>query len=161
MRISIRIQGILLLLACASPLAAQAGIGAAGGHATSEAVSFSYSVGQVFNNVISNSEYYISQGIQHPLLLLISETPVQEAETAGIKIYPNPAADALHIERQATKQERCRVLLMNMQGQVLIDRTFDAAEFVLPLESIAAGHYLLKINTGESGTNTYKILKAK
>jgi hypothetical protein len=154
-------QVMLLLLACASPLAAQAGIGVAGGHATSEDISFSYSVGQVFNNAISNPEYYVSQGIQHPMLLVISETPAHAAETAGIKIYPNPAADVLHIKRQATEQERCRVLLMNMQGQVLIDRTFDVAEFALPIESIAAGHYLLKICTGKSGTNTYKILKAK
>jgi hypothetical protein len=161
LRTAIRVQGSFFLLACASPLIAQAGIGIAGGHATSEDISISYSVGQVFNNAFSHPDYYVSQGIQHPMLLWINQTPVQEMETAGIRIYPNPVANALHIERQSTDLQRCRVLLINMQGQVLIDKTFDAAEIVLPIESIAVGSYLLKINIGKLETYTYTILKAK
>jgi hypothetical protein len=160
-QVSYRLPGMLLLLACGSSLSAQAGVGSAGGHATSEEISFSYSVGQVFNNVISNSEYYVSQGIQHPKLLVISETPVYAAASFDLKVYPNPATDALHVESQSGEQGDYQVLLMNMQGQVLINKTFESNAFVLPLESVGAGSYLLKIITGKTETITYKILKAK
>lgn len=157
----IRALGVLFLCACTSNLVAQAGIGVSGGHVTSDEISFSYSVGQVFNNTLSNPEYFISQGIQHPMLLVITETSVQTEEIAGMKVYPNPAANQLYIKKQVPDQERSRVLLLNMQGQVLIDKTFDTNEFVLPLETIGTGHYVLKVITEKSETNTFNIIKAK
>jgi hypothetical protein len=92
---------------------------------------------------------------------VFTETRVQTEQAAGIKVYPNPVADQLYIVTQEQDQERCRVLMVNMQGQILIDKTFDAAEFMLPLESIGAGHYLLKVIHGNIVTNTFKIIKSK
>jgi hypothetical protein len=149
------------MLAGMSHLFGQAGIGVAGGHVSSDEISFSYSVGQVFNHAISNAEYYVSQGIQHPMLLVISEVPEHATEIFGVKVYPNPATEVLYIDRLSDERGDCRVLLMNMQGQVLISKTFDNHAFILPLESVGAGSYLLKIFNGKSETNTYKILKAK
>jgi hypothetical protein len=156
-----RIQGMMLLLSCASSLAAQAGIGASGGHATSEEISFSYSVGQVFNNEISNAGYYVSLGIQNPMLLVVTETQVHTDEAVGMEVYPNPVADQLHIVIQEQGQERCRVLIVNMQGKILIDKTFDVTEFVISLKTINTGHYLLKVIRGNTVTKTFKIIKSQ
>lgn len=156
-----RLTGVLAFIAFASPAFSQAGIGVSGGNASSEEIHISYSVGQVFNNVLGDPDYYVSQGIQHPMLLVMDVTTVAAKKAAEMKIYPNPASEQLHIVRQVTGKERCRVLLMNMQGQVLIERTFETAEFTIPLETLGAGTYLLKIISGKSQPNTFNVIKAK
>ena len=160
-RICTRLQVILLLLPCASSLVAQAGTGIAGGHTTSEDLHFSYSVGQVFNDAISHSEYFVSHGIQHPMLLVIFETTLDLEKSLRMNVYPNPVADQLHIEWQSPGMDGCRVLLVNMQGKVLIDRVFETTDLTIPLETIGAGHYVLKVITGKLESNTFQIIKAK
>ena len=161
LHLNFRMQVMLLLFAWVLSLSAQSGTGSSGGHVTSEDIHFSYSVGQVFNDAISHPEYFISQGIQHPMLLVIIETTLDTERTVRMNVYPNPVGDQLHIELQSQCQVECRVLLLNMQGQVLIEKAFETADLTLPLETIGPGNYVLKVVTGKLECNTFKIIKVK
>ena len=155
------LSGILLLLTSAQSLKAQAGLGAAGAHVATESFNFSYSVGQVFNIAVKQSDYYVSQGIQHPRLMVFSDTPSDREEFLQMKVYPNPVAHELHISLNRAESTSCVLQLINMNGQVLMERSIESNEYTLPMGAYDAGCYLLKILTDESAPLAFKIIKTQ
>lgn len=158
----IRITGfhLLLMMGPVGLLSAQSGVGLAGGHFADEQISVSYSVGQVFNTAMSQSDYYVSQGMQHPLLLLINEFTGQEMEHV-LKVYPNPVDAQLHFEINDTGLEKYRVLLFDMQGQLLEERSDIADGNVLDMAHLLPGNYVVKVISNGNIIKTYKIIKSQ
>ena len=153
--------GILLLLTGTQSLKAQAGLGAAGAHVATDEFNFSYSVGQMFNIAIKQSDYYVSQGIQHPMLMVLSDTPPDGEESVQMNVYPNPVAHELYIGLHQIENKGCIIQLMNMNGQVLIERSIESENYVLSLEAYDAGQYLLRVVPCNSDPKTFKIIKTK
>lgn len=155
------LNGMLLLLAGPQSLRAQAGVGAAGAHVATDEYNYSYSVGQIFNIAIKQSDYYVSQGIQHPILMVLSDLPPEVEESVQIKVYPNPVARELHIKLDHKEISRCFIQLTNMNGQVLMERNIEQENDVLSMEVYDAGQYLLRLVPDNSDPRTFKIIKTK
>lgn len=155
------LSGILPLLTGTQLLKAQAGLGAAGAHVATDKFNFSYSVGQIFNVAIKQSDYYVSQGIQHPLLLMLSDASPAGEMPLQIIVYPNPVAHELHIGLQKEEITGGIIQLTNINGQVLFERNIVSEDEVLSMEAYDAGQYLLRVLPGNSDPRTYKIIKTK
>lgn len=155
------LNGALLLLTSSYVLSAQAGLGTAGAHVATEEFSFSYSVGQIFNVAMNQSDYYVTQGIQHARLMVFSDSPRDTEQSSVMKVYPNPVAHELHITLPHTGSSGCLLRLFNMEGQLLIEKFADSGHVVLSLEALDDGLYLFNILPGNSDPRTFKIIKTK
>jgi hypothetical protein len=152
---------MMVLLMCSYALSAQAGLGAAGGHVASDELGFSYSVGQVFNLAIKQSDYYITQGIQHPVWMRTSDIPPVVQAPLKLDAYPNPVTRELYIRLEDAGDKGCILQLLNMSGKVMIERFVGSEEYVLSLEAFEAGCYLLRFIPSESAPRTFKIIKTE
>lgn len=155
------LNGTLILLTGTQSLKAQAGLGAAGAHVTTDEFSFSYSVGQIFNIALNQSDFYVSQGIQHPTLMVLGDKPPGVEESLKINVYPNPVARELHIKLEQKEISGCSIQLTNMNGQVLLERNIRSENDVLSMEAYDAGQYLLRVVPRHSDSRTFKIIKTK
>lgn len=157
--ICLKVVILLIILSTSSAGMAQAGVGTAGGNVSDETIGYSFSVGQVFNDEISQADYYVSQGIQHSMLLIFKMTLAEYEKNAELKVYPNPASDRVHIILPSDNPQKSRVQLLNIQGRVLVDKSYNEVEFSFSLATIAPGNYILKVLTGKSEQNIFKIIK--
>jgi hypothetical protein len=94
---------------------------------------------------------------------LISETYVPATgigdlakdENNGIKVYPNPFTDGIHVEGLKTSAV---VSLTDLTCRVLLIRVMER-DGTIPANSLPAGMYILKIITGEGSTDQKLIKK--
>jgi len=156
-----RVWALPLLLILASPLSAQAGLGSAGGHTEEGQYRLNYSVGQVFNAAIEQSDVYISQGIQHPFPVMING--IRSREVAGtdsvLVVFPNPVTEELYIHFTEPLVREFQVQLFRMNGELLMQKTFDTVPVRLPMNDSPPGSYLLSIQAGGLPVQTITIIK--
>lgn len=144
-------------------LSAQSGFGIAGGLIESDGYSLSYSVGQVFNTVIEDHDYYISQGLQHPTLLVIQGDMAAELlkNDSMFLVFPNPVSDELHIKLVNTRYEKYEAQVVNIFGKIVMKRRFDSDQLTLPMDDVDPGNYLVSILFGETDIKTFMIIKIR
>lgn len=80
---------------------------------------------------------------------------VPESAAATLTVYPNPAADRVMVESDATVEH---YELYDMKGALLRHAAVGQSEFVIDLETLPAGTYLLKTVT-ESAVLTRRFVK--
>ena len=75
----------------------------------------------------------------------------------GVKIYPNPAKDILHIDLQNMIIQNCNIAIHDMLGRTLIHNNFstniDNNDIKINLEKFHPGIYLISIETNDSKLN--------
>jgi hypothetical protein len=76
---------------------------------------------------------------------------------SGIRFYPNPTDGKLYITAGRVSLLNSRITVMNVLGQVVLDRIFDADQGWIDLSGKTKGLYYLKI-TGNSWSETGKII---
>jgi uncharacterized repeat protein (TIGR01451 family) len=113
----------------------------------------------VVNDIMSSkSEIYFDYNA--PILTNTVSTQVTALGTAdyiksNFKVYPNPAANYLIIEANASMEAHYQI--MDVNGKVL---QFDTIESLKPIDisSLQSGFYLVNITTNQ-GKATYKLIK--
>lgn len=82
--------------------------------------------------------------------------PVQAA-TDDFNAFPNPAHSELNIRWSARAEETATLTLMDMTGRTVAEVTTDSRKgentYVLPVDRLAPGHYLVRL---QSGTHQYR-----
>jgi hypothetical protein len=79
---------------------------------------------------VSNTIYYSTIGLR-------------EANTAGVKIYPNPTSDELHISSPGRKFQR--IELYDLRGRKVLSKAFNSTRGKLDLKNLPPSSYLLEI----------------
>ena len=74
------------------------------------------------------------------------DTRTIEPELAQMEAYPNPARDRLNIRADAPIQE---VMLIGMLGNVVYQGQPDSADYVINLQGLREGTYILRATTAE------------
>jgi hypothetical protein len=72
-----------------------------------------------------------------------------EPHNTGIRFYPNPAQNALHIE--STLQEALILSVTDMQGKVIDSRTFEGTLVPYSVADYPEGIYLMRITNSQGG----------
>jgi hypothetical protein len=121
-------------------------------------ISFPQSIGQSsVTGVFNNTAVSVRQGFIQPVRINKSQPATI---TFDVDIYPNPFTEEVVISFPDLVSERIHLTLYDLQGKILFSQEYAVlSEIRLPINSIPAGFYILKIKTGNQ-LITRKIVKA-
>ncbi|AWA28757.1 hypothetical protein HYN48_00880 [Flavobacterium magnum] len=110
--------------------------------------------------LVSGTTYYASQNdgsCDSDVRLAVTVTTgacleVEQLESDALNVYPNPVADFVTI---SYTRDISHVQVVNMIGQIVLDRKINSAETRLDMSQLAAGTYLVKV----SADNLFKTIK--
>ena len=86
----------------------------------------------------------------------IGESTGTQNLSFDVMIYPNPIANKLYIN----SEEKAIALLMNLNGQILIEKNIQQGKNFLNTENLEAGNYLLQLTNGAENYSQ-KVIKIK
>ena len=69
-------------------------------------------------------------------------------ETMFLVVYPNPAKDQLKILMRNAPQQEVSIQVVDLQGKVVIQQQFTDEAFIIPIQQLAGGTYLLQVESG-------------
>jgi hypothetical protein len=83
---------------------------------------------------------------------------VQPERTDDIRVYPNPAADVVYIDRPSDSQAIAKIRLFDMQGRLVTDRIFNGNSIQIDVKHFPAGVYKIVVNGDSSFTKSLVVL---
>jgi hypothetical protein len=102
---------------------------------------------------IDGSAAIVSQVIR------LERSPIQ-----SVKCFPNPIVNQAQIELVAQKAAQVQLMLMNMQGQIILNSKVQLNEgmnlITLPTNHLPASNYMLNIYSGQQSIGQLQLLKA-
>lgn len=168
-----KLRFIIFILICSGMLVLQAQenttihqvIPAAGGEATGDGGSASYSVGQTFYKTTPGTDnHYIAEGVQQPFEISI-ETGIEEALGINLIIsaYPNPAQDFLILRIDNTAEmlnyEVLRIQFYDLNGKLLVNKKVNGNSTNIDMSLYVPGTYFLKVIEGKREVKVFKVIK--
>ena len=73
-------------------------LNATGEDISSQTGSVSYTIGQISYSSQNSDKFYVSEGIQQPLIISITPIDINEENSFKVAAYPNPVANYFTIE---------------------------------------------------------------
>lgn len=147
----------LLVLSIGQAQAQQAVV-PAGGEATGNGGTVSYTTGQVTSATVSSSNGSVAQGVQQPYEViatsLVQESNGQLLATA----FPNPASSFINIHIQSMVDQG-NYRLMDALGQLVLQGRFGGTDDTIDLASLPAASYHLVLFTGAKPIGTFTVIK--
>ena len=148
----------ILLLSVLNNLQAQEIVSIAGGEASGDGGSASYTIGQaVYTTHQGTDGNSIAQGVQQPVeistVLGINETTIN----LKVSVYPNPTTN--HLTLKTEKTEGLTVLLYDLQGKLIESKKVTTKTSTIKLEKLAAATYFLKVVKNNKPIRIFKIIK--
>jgi len=140
-------------------LMAQQAIPAAGGNAIGFGGSVSYSVGQAFFQVHSDSSGEVRQGVQQPFEIYTVSVEHETDIPIKLNAFPNPAQDVLTLEISSGTIANYSYRLYDMQGKLLENNIITDMHTHLSVGHLPVGTYLLNISHENKVVKGYKIVK--
>lgn len=125
------------------------------GIASTSSVSFSQTIGEAAVELVSSSDFILTQGFQQPSVKLVWEPP---HEGNGFNVYPNPATDHITIKLFGDIPREFRIDIINIAGLKLYTEklTFTDKfyiEKVIPLSNFSFGVYYVRIMSSDKEIN--------
>ncbi len=133
-----------------------------GNHSTKGPISLEWTLGEPMVQTFGNKAPILTQGLHQPC---IYATSLEEHLAVGmkVKVFPNPAADYIHIHIVGQEELQPRLKLHDLQGKCIIDRPLNKGAMIeeeVNLSSYPENIYILTILIGNGGSyKTYKIQK--
>lgn len=140
------------------PLQGQAAWITTGRQVTNNQGSVDYSVGQLFFTTTFTSPFSVWPGVQQPAETTLTFTQNFGLDVLLLKVFPNPAYEAVRIYFEPRPQESFLMSLYNLQGQLLMAGKITSNQ-ELTLSSLEPGIYLLRISASSGDFRTYKVNK--
>lgn len=133
--------------------ASGSGIYAAGEQVTVQAVAnqgWAFLYWTENGNVVATTSSYTFTATSSRTLIaqMLSTVGTEELTAAGIKVYPNPAKELLHIEIDATADLKATTIqLVNSFGQLVFEKTVSASDHYLSIDirGFAEGIYSIRL----------------
>ena len=113
-----------------------------GGSASNGTVQMVYTAGENFVREADVSTTHLSEGFIGPDLVTFMNVK-NYAPLEGVRIYPNPVKDYLHIGFE--NQTHYVIRLYDMSGKLILERQTDGRDIQLDLRNLHSGLYLLGI----------------
>lgn len=132
----------------------------AGGEASGEAGSVSFSIGQLSYVTISDKKLEVFQGVQLPVYIETDiSTPIAKTFNMDIQAYPNPTTDYFVINLKNYENEKLSYNFYNLQGKLIDSQPINSAKTRVDCTNLQAAVYLLSINYNNIPIKTLKIIK--
>lgn len=135
-------------------------ISTAGNQLKTNALSISWSIGEITTETLSASDLELTQGFHQGKYLI---TAVEEIvpNQPQIKIYPNPATDFFYIKlpSEIIMQKSVNAKIITMQGQTILSKTLTNNEQKIDIQGFANSIYILHITFDGESRRIFKIVK--
>jgi len=149
---------IVTILLISTVLVAQSTVVVSGGNASGNG-SVSYTVGQVVYTSTIVSSGSVLQGIQQSVELFTLSNPGLQTLVLEAFTYPNPATNNVNLVLKNTDLQGLSYILFDLKGTTILEGAVDQDRTLIPLEKMAVGIYILKVNQLNSELKTFKIIK--
>lgn len=154
---------LLILLAIAvslGSLQAQKAIVTAGAKAIGGTGSASYSVGQVFYAPIKSTGGIVEPGVQQSYAVSVINS-VDDAPAIDLvfSVYPNPVTESLQLTVDDPVSTAYFYQLFNLNGQLIIADRIRSGVQSIPVSTLAAGAYILKVSSAGKELKSFRIIK--
>jgi len=148
---------VLLLLGLGiTTLQAQQSANASGGNATGSGGSASYSIGQVAYTYNPGSS---NQGVQQPYEFFTTGIDNNKDISLSITVFPNPAQSTVTLKVENQLSENLYYQLYDVKGQQLLNQKVSNVLTLIPMQTLAAGTYLLQVSESKKTVKTITIIK--
>ena len=91
----------------------------------------------------------------------IDPTGISNEVISGMKIYPNPASDAVNVTFSSEESSNAVLSIMNLMGQMVYTTNVSIQEGYnmvnVPVNQLRAGIYMVNIKSNK-GTSTQKLI---
>lgn len=144
--------GFLFLL-LSHPAHAQQLISSAGNTVTKNNLTMSWSLGELAIQTFDAGDLILTQGFHQPYTLATGISGIENI--LGLKVYPNPTADFLHVETADAHDLSFK--LINAVGAVLMIKESVSNPEVLSVEPFPSGIYYLNVYKHQQLVNSFKI----
>jgi hypothetical protein len=152
-----------LLIFISSGLMAQNAFTVAGGDASGNGGTVSYSFGQVFYQSQAGSSGTVIQGVQQPYeISVIVSVSVAAGITLNVVAYPNPVTDFLRLRVDSSvpmDPSSLSYLMYDSSGRLLERSLLEGQETLIPMSDRFSGVYIVKVIRSEMEVKTFKIIK--
>jgi hypothetical protein len=123
-------------------------------------ITATYTENTIYSKRTANITVTASGGLSQTVTIVqnASNLSVDDLSSAGIRVYPNPAAGFCKILDEQGKNQINEITFTDFTGRVILSRAgHGEKEFGFDLSSLARGTYVVKIK-GESVTVNYKLV---
>jgi hypothetical protein len=83
----------------------------------------------------------------------MAEPAIETAASLGMKLYPNPANEEIHLAYAIEENTLAQLSIMNLTGQIVFQKTIDASEaagdLIVDLSAYPAGMYVATLQNGK------------
>jgi len=150
---------ILFLLGCiAGILQAQSNLVAAGGDASGEGGSVSYSAGQLDYSTKDGPGGILTEGIQQPYeISIISGLDEQQIILSAV-VFPNPTSDFVEL-RTGISDETIYYELLDVNGGIIVRNKLSGNSEEIDMSALSNGIYYLKVNNQNKTLKTFQVVK--
>lgn len=148
----------LLYLASAVSLHAQDAVTAAGGSATVQGLSVSWSIGEAVTETFKGATLTLTQGVQQPQKIeIVNSSPELPGYT--IAAYPNPASDYVTVSVSGDAARPVVVRIFDSTGRICYASQIADSELRIPVSNLPAGMYVLQLTDKKKNIQTFKLIK--
>ncbi|MEN8118486.1 MAG: T9SS type A sorting domain-containing protein [Bacteroidota bacterium] len=149
---------LIVLLFTGSIISAQEVISTAGKTQTASGYEISWTIGEPVIETVTDGTNTLTQGFHQSKLTVtaINEFPVSEI---GLKVYPNPTENFVHIQFSELIED-VHYALYNNAGSLIENNTIRSTKTKLNLKQYVSGQYILKLTRDTNQPlQTFKIIK--
>ncbi|MEN8118488.1 MAG: T9SS type A sorting domain-containing protein [Bacteroidota bacterium] len=148
---------IIIILSCLMANAQEV-VSSAGETQSASGYEISWTIGEPVIETVTDGTNTLTQGFHQSKLTVtaINEFPVSEI---GLKVYPNPTENFVHIHFSELI-ENVHYALYNNAGSLIENNTIRSTKTKLNLKQYASGQYILKLTQDTNQPlQTFKIIK--
>jgi hypothetical protein len=149
----------LLFLCIPLLMSAQQGIMSAGGNASGECGSVSYSFGQVFYRLGTGAGASVAEGVQQPFEIWVVTSIAEDDIKLLFSAYPNPVRDMLFLTTDNYEAADLRWQLYDFKGKLLQNGRISEAQTAISMFGLDPAVYLLRIIDEHRVLKTFRIIK--
>jgi hypothetical protein len=139
-------------------LHAQQAVLSSGGVASGIGGTSSFSVGQVICSYNAGTTGAANQGVQQPYEYTADVDDNNEI-TLEMTVYPNPTHSTITLKVENISFDNLTFQMYDLRGKLLMNDKLSSSLTQLPMQTLTAGTYVLKVLNMQSALKTFNIIK--
>ena len=127
----------------------------AGGHGEASGMSVDWTLGELAITTLTDGNNVLTQGFHQPNLLSVNV--VDKRPDIAMKLYPNPTANILRVEREGV--ETLDLQLLSIDGRVALSNRLEGSHTEMEVGNLPSGNYILNVILDDKIIKSFKIEK--
>lgn len=145
-------------LFCLGTAVAQNAVVPAGGTASGNGGTVTYTVGQIAVQTNSDGTASISEGVQQPYEISVVGVDEYPGITLSAKIYPNPTLSTCFLQCDSWDNLE-EVKVYDLNGKSLFKKKIEGNITEMDFSSFAPGTYFVNVYSGKQMLKSFKVVK--